>query len=311
MNLAPIAVSTYSRINHLKQTIEALQKNTLAEESELYIFSDAPKKGDEDIVRKVRRYADSVTGFKKVHVVKRKANGRVKNNRGGIEKLLDSYGKCIFLEDDIVTAPGFLKFMNEALVYYKNSKDILSVSGYTPSLSSLNSYHNDVYKLTRFNAWGFATWCEKFDPFGFDIDNHGVENYIKNSNFKEKFNQNGEDLYEMLMQEYNGNLDALDVKVMFYGFKYNKHTVYPRKSLVQNIGHDGSGTHCGVSNKFHHKELWGKVDKFKFIKDLKIDKNIVKENCKFRSRGLKGKLADFAREIGFYPMLKLLKDKIK
>ena len=54
--LAPIGVITYSRLQHLMQTIEALQRNTLAEKSELYIFSDGPKPGDEDKIRKVRDY---------------------------------------------------------------------------------------------------------------------------------------------------------------------------------------------------------------------------------------------------------------
>jgi hypothetical protein len=311
MKLAPIAITVYGRINHLERTIEALKRNTLAKESDLYLFSDAPKGGDEEKVMLLRKYLYTIKGFKKVYIIERNFNGRVANGRGGIRQLLEQYGNIIYMEEDIVTAPGFLKFMNDALDYYKNSKDVLSVSGYTPPLSSLNSYHNDVYKLTRFNAWGFATWRDKFDPFGFDIDKHGVENYIKNSDFKEKFNQNGEDLYEMLMQEYNGNLDALDVKIMFYGFKYNKHTIYPRKSLVQNTGHDGSGTHCGVSNKFHHKELWGKVDKFKFIKDLKIDENIVKENYKFRRLDWYYKFIILSKKYKIFPLLRYLKRRVK
>jgi len=311
MNLAPVGVSTYIRLEHLKQTISALQHNTLAKESKLYVFSDAARLGDEKKVEKVRRYLCNISGFREVNIIERDTNDRVFNNRDGIRQLLEQYGNIIFLEEDIVTAPGFLKFMNEALVYYKKSKDILSVSGYTPPLSSLNSYRNDVYKLTRFNAWGFATWRDKFDPFGFDINEHGVENYIKNSDFKEKFNQNGEDLYEMLMQEYNGNLDALDVKIMFYEFKYNKHTIYPRKSLVQNIGHDGSGIHCGVSNKFHHKELWSKVGEFKFIKDLKIDENIVKENYKFRRLDWYYKFIILSKKYKIFPLLRYLKRRVK
>ena len=54
-DLAPIAVSTYARPQHLQQTIAALQKNTLAQQSELFVFSDAPKPGDEDKVEAVRR----------------------------------------------------------------------------------------------------------------------------------------------------------------------------------------------------------------------------------------------------------------
>lgn len=39
---APILLFVYNRLEHLKQTMETLQNNTLAAESELYIYSDAP-----------------------------------------------------------------------------------------------------------------------------------------------------------------------------------------------------------------------------------------------------------------------------
>ncbi len=120
--LAPIGICTYSRINHLKQTVKALQKNILAKESTLYIFLDAPKKGDEQKVSIVRKFVYSINGFKKIHVIERKENNIIANIHGGIKKLLNEYGKMIFMEDDIVTAPYFLKFINDGLNFFKNNK---------------------------------------------------------------------------------------------------------------------------------------------------------------------------------------------
>ena len=123
MSLAPIGLSTYSRLLHLKKTIEALKANTLAKESDLHIFSDGAKQGDEERVEAVRKYIDTIDGFKNVQVIIRTKNSRVRNNRDGISELLEKFGKCIYLEEDIVTAPGFLKFMNESLnVYEKKDK---------------------------------------------------------------------------------------------------------------------------------------------------------------------------------------------
>ncbi len=42
-SLAPIALFVYNRIDHTKQTIQALQNNYLAKDSELFIFSDGWK----------------------------------------------------------------------------------------------------------------------------------------------------------------------------------------------------------------------------------------------------------------------------
>ena len=64
--LAPIVLFTYNRPWHTKQTIEALLKNELAGESELFIYSDAPKnKEAEEKVKQVRGYIKSIDGFKK------------------------------------------------------------------------------------------------------------------------------------------------------------------------------------------------------------------------------------------------------
>jgi hypothetical protein len=40
--LAPIALFVYNRPRHTRQLVEVLQKNELAGESDLFIFSDAP-----------------------------------------------------------------------------------------------------------------------------------------------------------------------------------------------------------------------------------------------------------------------------
>lgn len=309
-NLAPIGVSTYSRINHLKQTIEALQKNTLAKESKLHIFSDAPQQGDEEIVAMVRQYIHTIDGFKKVYIIERKTNGRVANNRGGIKQLLDEYGKMIFLEDDIVTAPRFLQFMNDSLEYYKYNEKILTISGYSPPLEIPKNYKHDVFVMKRFSAWGAGFWKEKYDLINHKIDKDEYHKNIKNNKFYKKLIENGEDIPGMLELEVNGRIDALDVKIMYQQVLNDWYSLYPRRSLVQNIGHDSSGIHCGINNKFN-VEMWDKLDKFEFIKGIRPDERIIKANRKFRSAGVKGKIVKLTKQIGLYSYLKRINDSIK
>lgn len=304
MALAPIGISTYSRINHLKQTIEALQNNSLAKDSEIYIFSDAPQKGDEEKTAKVREYIHSVDGFKKVYIVEREVNGRVANNRGGIKQLLDEHGKMIWLEEDIVTASGFLTFMNYALDFYEDDENVLSITGYSPPFTNIEDYPEDVFILQRFSAWGFASWRNKFNPFKFGLNEHGIEDFLKNKKEIKEFKKNGEDMYPMLTAEYEGRIDALDVKLMYFEYKYGMYTLFPYKSLVQNIGHDGSGVHCGISDKFLHSKLWDKTDNFKFVKDIKVDKTILKANSKFRKLGLKHNIVNCLKFFRLYYIVK-------
>ncbi len=257
MSLAPIGLSTYSRLLHLKQTIKALKANTLAKESDLYIFSDGAKPGDEKKVDAIRKYVDTINGFKNVHVFKKTQNSRIRNNRDGIFELLENYGKCIYLEEDIVTAPGFLKFMNESLNFYEKDEKIFSISGYSPPISIPADYIPEIYLLRRACAWGMGIWHDRFKKISY-LDNAEVLKRFSNNKEVEELSKYGEDLLNMILLDAAGKMDALDVKIFYYQFLNEKYTIYPRKSLVKNIGHDGSGIHCVQTNKFD-VDLWDKI----------------------------------------------------
>ena len=253
MNLAPVAVGTYSRLAHFKQTTEALKKNTLARDTELYVLSDAPQAGDEAIVQAVRDFADSITGFKKVHVLKRTTNGRVANNRGGMRQLLKEFGRVIFLEDDMVSAPGFLQYMNDALSKYEHHSKVLSVCGYMPRLKALENNtqtNSDSIALPRMLGWGMGIWKQKFEQ----INAISIEDYKSVSSSAsdiEYVNSNfGKDLINRFKAEAHGHLDGLDTKGCFLQLKHNMFSVHPKRSLIKNVGNDGSGVHASVNNKY-------------------------------------------------------------
>jgi hypothetical protein len=256
------------------------QKNTLAKESELYIFSDAPQPGDEKIVAKVREYIHTINGFKGIHIVERKNNDRVANNRGGIRQLLDEYGRMIFMEEDIVTAPGFLQFMNTCLNFYNGHKNILSVSGHTPNLNYFNNSVCDVYLSKRFHGWGMGFWNSTFSlikeiPPWFKIkQNQKTIQNLKNM---------GSDMLPMIKNESNHRIDALDIKACYLCAKYGYVNVLPTKTLVKNIGMDGSGLHCSNYNPFQNDLLSTKVS-FNMTEDLRIETNALIEYKKFFSK---------------------------
>lgn len=58
----------------------------------------------------------------------------------------------------------------------------------------------------------------------------------------------------MLEDQVNGRIDSWAVRWHAATFLENKLTLYPGVSLVKNIGHDGSGVHCGKS-KFYDVDL--------------------------------------------------------
>ena len=115
MKLAPIAIFTFNRLEHTKNTIEALIQNDLASESELFIFSDGARNLDEEIkVNEVRQYIKQINGFKKINIIEAKKNkGLGKSVIDGVTKIINKYGKIIVVEDDLITSKKFLKYMND------------------------------------------------------------------------------------------------------------------------------------------------------------------------------------------------------
>lgn len=279
--LAPIGLSTYGRPQHLKQTIRALQQNSLAPESELFVFSDAPKPGDEERVAAVRSYVSTIDGFREVHIIERNSNDRVANSRGGLKMLLDRYEKVVFLAEDIVTAPSFLTFMNDALFKYEENDRIFNVSGYSPPISIPANYNHDVFFLRRISAWGFGIWKSRFEKLGY-MTPEEYELFASNrKNVKAFVKTGGADLMQMLRADAYGEIDAGDVKLMFAQFVSDQYTVYPVRSLVQNIGHDGTGVHCGTTDRFD--VTLSNESSFILPDKLFVDRRIVKANRRFRA----------------------------
>ena len=146
MMLAPILLFVYNRPAHAKRAIEALLHNTLAAESELFIYSDAARSPEDcKSVNEVRSFIHSVNGFKKVHIIEREKNyGLARSIIDGVTTQVNAYGRTIVLEDDLVTAPYFLQFMNSALEMYKDvSRAILEMLFYTdfePDIINCNDW---------------------------------------------------------------------------------------------------------------------------------------------------------------------------
>lgn len=274
MNLAPIGIVTYSRIDHLKQTVNSLKVNNLAIQSELYIFLDAPRVGDEKQVSTVRDYIYTIDGFKQVHIVERKKNDLYANYKLGMKQLLDKYGKCIFMEDDNVVSSDFLQYMNDGLKFYKDDKNIMAINGFNVPVSSDSypkEYKHDYYLSSYFCAAGFGTWADR-DFLNIVNYNDGYNELISNKELYKKFNRKIPHLIKELKRIQDGTLDAGDYKITFNMIKNDMYVVKPIESKVNNIGHDGSGVHCEATDKFNNQIVSDK--KIMFKKDAQYDQKI-------------------------------------
>lgn len=290
--LAPIALFVYARPEHTKNTIEALSKNKLANESEIWIFSDNAKKEKHiENVRKVREYIRTIKDanyFKKVNIIEAEKNKGLANSIiSGVTELINKYNRVIVLEDDLVTSKYFLTYMNKALDFYENDNLIWSISGYNLPIEIPNNYENDVYLAYRGCSWGWATWKDRWDTVDWKVDDY--KKFKHNYSKRKKFNRGGPDMAQMLDAQMEGKCDSWAIRWCYEQSKQNKYTIYPVKSLVLNQGLDGTGTHSGNIRTFD-VNLENKLPNL--IENLKINEIITKNFYNKFKYGLKQRIKE-------------------
>lgn len=277
-NLAPIVLFTYKKLAPLKLTIKALQNNTLASKSELFIFSDGAKnESDKNEVNLVRDFLKEIDSFKKVTIIASDENkGLAKSIIEGVSSILKSHTSAIVLEDDLVTSSNFLDFMNEALIYYKEDSNIHSISGYTVPINKPNTYNYTNYFTKRASSWGWATWKNRWETVDWEVVDY--PNFNKDKKQQKLFNKMGSDMTGMLVKQMNGDISSWAIRWCYDQFKKNQFTVFPIVSKIANIGFGENATHTkGSDNRFATLlDTSGEVD-FEFNPNPKLDAHFIKQ----------------------------------
>ena len=256
---APIVLFVYNRLEHTKRTIEALQKNNNASKHELFIFSDGPKRGEEENIKQLRNYLEEIEGFKNVNIINSPRNKGLANSViDGVTQIIEIFGKVIVLEDDLICAPSFLDYMDEALILYEGQKQVYSITGYSYLSEEEKQNVPDTYFLPIMSSWSWATWKDRWDKF--DSKAKGYTKLHKDKRLRSKFNYfDSYDWASMLENQMKSRfiqfltrsrkIDSWAIRWYWTLFNNNGLSLFPRDSLVINIGMDGSGTHCGVNKK--------------------------------------------------------------
>ena len=243
MKHAPILLFTYNRLAHTRRCVEALLNNSLASESELFIYSDAAKdETQQKAVEEVRQYIHTIRGFKDITITERDENwGLARSIIDGVTTQVNQYGKVIVLEDDLVVAPHFLQFMNDALETYKDEPQVghIQACDFTqdPTLP-------ETFLIRWTGSWGWGTWdraWKHFNPNGKEL----LQELI-NRKLTYTFDFNGKYGYtRMLRRQIEGKNNSWAIRWNASLFLKGILSLNVGRSLVQNEGFDGSGTNCG------------------------------------------------------------------
>jgi hypothetical protein len=236
MKQAPIILFTYKRLYTLQRCIASLQKCPESSETNLIIVCDfAAKESDLEKVNAVRQFLPTITGFKDIEIIERDKNYGVDYNIiDGIQLMATRYENFIVVEDDLVVAPGFLRFLNVSLDFYAKNSEVLSVSGFSFVDKMPENYIYDGYFAKRTCPWGWATWSDKIKEVDWEIKDKNA--FLLSGKVQNDFNEWGSDRSRMLINTLEGKIRAWDIRLDYHQFLHKSCTFYPITTKVENIG---------------------------------------------------------------------------
>ena len=250
MNISPIIIFTYNRIDHLDTLIRSLKKNNLFADSKVFVFSDGPKNEiDKKKIENIRIFLKKNLPIHKSEIIERDVNlGLSRNVISGITDAFKTYDQLIILEDDLEVSPFFLNYMNDALNMYKSVDNVASISGYMYPIDP-KKFSNDYFFLNLVESWGWGTWKRAWNIF--ENDSAQLKKKIDEKQLANEFNfESGISYYKMLTDNINGLNDSWAVRWYASTFLKNMNTLFPSKSFVKNIGVDDSGEHCSYTTVY-------------------------------------------------------------
>ena len=300
MKFAPVIVFNYNRPDHSLQTWEALSRNVHAVETELYLYCDGPKAEKELRSERIRelggydayaskiletqslakQYAvDAPTAgkFKAVHVVCAEANKGLANSIiGGVSEVIAKHGRVIVLEDDLLTSPYFLKYMNEGLERYDSRKSVFTICANRPPVNRMQipaDYEYDVFVSQRAMSTGWATWADRWQQVDWSMGY--LPSLQKDPNQIDALNRAGKDMLYMLQLQHDHKIDSWAVQYGYAHFANHAVAIMPCVPYVDNIGFDGTGIHSGTDETDYRNNVALAPENPRWLDVLYEDKRIV------------------------------------
>ncbi len=278
---APIAIFAFNRPGHLSNLFTTLLTNPEAEFSEIYLFIDGPRTHDEKkLTSETKKIGLDFSKFLNLNIFQNEKNlGLSESILGGIDKVLLTHDRVIVLEDDLELSPNFLRFINRGLEVHKSDLSVASIQGF--SLIDLRPPETS-YFLRGADCWGWATWSNRWESLV--RDPRILLDQLRKRKLTRNFDLNGAYPYTNLLERNcAGVVDSWAIRWHASMFLEEKFSLYPAKSLVKNMGRDGSGTHGG-NPKESQPDFTEKPIEYSWTKPQEIPRFVRKLRKKLRSR---------------------------
>lgn len=247
-SLAPIVVFAYARVDHLQRMIESLKANPQAADCHLHVYCDGPRSpAAVDATQAVRAFVDGLQGFASVTRTYRDSNfGLARSIVSGVTSVLEHHDSVIVLEDDLLLSPHFLAYMNDALAMYRDDTQVASIHGYCYPVQEPVP---ETFFMKGADCWGWGTWARAWKHF--EPDGRVLLRQLEQRRLCASFDlDRSYPFTRMLRDQIRGRNDSWAIRWHASCYLQGMLTLYPGRSLVENLGMDNSGTHCAQTDVY-------------------------------------------------------------
>ena len=261
----------------------------------MLIFADGPKNEQAaPAIREVRKLIRTIEGFKSVTVIERERNlGLSKSVICGVTQLCNEYGRAIVVEDDVLTAPDFLTFVNQGLQRYESESRVFSIGAFNLPIVAPLTYSYDAFCSYRFLCWGWGTWKDRWEKADWSVKD--FPDFMADREKQKRFNRGGDDLSWLLTLQMEGKIDSWDTIWAYAHSKHDALALLPVSSKTYNIGLDGTGTHCKRAAFEQHVLEPGTSSDYRFPDSVNVHSYFVAEIQRFHRPSMARRFVRFFR----------------
>jgi len=162
----PVALFAFNRPETTRRVLERI---CAAAPSELFLFADGPRVGEDGDVAacaEVRAMLDAVELDCPVHRVYSDVNHGIEGSiHRGLDRVFAMVDEAVILEDDCLPDPTFFEFSADLLERYRDDVRVTNIAG-TGLHTSLDQAPPESYCFVAFSPiWGWATWRRSWTEY--------------------------------------------------------------------------------------------------------------------------------------------------
>ena len=239
----PVAVIAFNRPDHLSVLLERLKEVNPG--SIWFVVDGARHEQERYAVDQVKNLIESIDWCPDIHTNFSEYNmGCRKRVTSGLDWFFRTNEAGIILEDDCIPLTSFFSFCEELLCRYRDDDRIATIQGIhrlpmNPDID--NSYYFSSYATPD----GWASWRRAWEKYSHSIAD--APEVINRKVSARRPRWYWKRMFKLLETECR---DSWGYRWMLANWRRNALSIFPRTSLIENIGYGEASTHTrGVSYK--------------------------------------------------------------